>query len=292
MAAHQGSARLEWLLRSAPNITIEHRDEVEAEICAALVRARAAWPALVVDEERFVTALGPGVRDAADVVVAIRELDTNDLYLAQACRTGSRQALDAFAVRCHPALFGSLRAMRLDDTAIDEVVQELHTKLFVGSGGEPKIVSYSGRASLPSWVRTVATRAAVDRVRHPVVAGDDAILDRMPHTSDSPELAHFRSTYHAEFKESFEAALASLELRERNVLRHYYIDALTVDDIGALYAVHKTTAFRWLDAARTALVKRTRSNFGERVKAMPAELDSILRLVQSQVDLSLSRVLA
>jgi RNA polymerase sigma-70 factor (ECF subfamily) len=141
-------------------------------------------------------------------------------------------------------------------------------------------------------VRTIATRIAIDRLRgkraEPV---ETEALERLPDSADSPELAHFRRTYHTEFKAAFEAALASLEVRERNVLRHHFVDGLTTDEIGALYDVHKTTAFRWLDGAREKLSKRTRAEFQQRVTALPQELDSILRLVQSQLDLSLSRVL-
>ena len=182
--------------------------------------------------------------------------------------------------------------MNLAADAIDDVLHEVRTKLFVGDGA-PRIATYSGRAALASWVRTIATRVAIDRLReHEAGPGDSGVLDALPDVSDGPELAHFRATYHVELKAAFEEALATLEVRERNLLRQHFVDNLTLDDIGALYGVHKTTAFRWLEAARTALSKRTRACFQQRVKALPEELDSILRLLQSHVDLSLSRVLA
>jgi RNA polymerase sigma-70 factor, ECF subfamily len=119
----------------------------------------------------------------------------------------------------------------------------------------------------------------------------DEAFEGFPDHAASPELEHFRRAYRAEFKAAFEAALASLEVRERNVLRQTFVDGLSTEQIGVLYDVHKTTAFRWLDAARDKLNKRTRNEFLQRVKVMPAELEAILRLVQSQLDLSLSRVL-
>jgi RNA polymerase sigma-70 factor (ECF subfamily) len=142
-------------------------------------------------------------------------------------------------------------------------------------------------------VRTIATRAAIDRVRKRELASDDDddAVGALPDDADSPELAHFRRKYHVEFKAAFEHALATLAVRDRNVLRHHFVDGLTVEAIGVLYGVHKTTAFRWLEAARTALAKRTRASFQQRVTAMPAEVDSILASLQSHIDLSLSRVL-
>ena len=264
----------------------------ESAIAAALVRARAAWPQLRVSDDAMHAAIERALRDAPDAIAAINELAVEDLYLAQACASGSSPALLAFAELCDPALVGSLRSMGLAADLVDELVQEVRTKLFVAADGPPKIATYSGRAALKSWVRTIATRAAVDRMRRKDLhTGDDAVLEAVPDVADGPELAHFRVTYHAEFKEAFEEALATLDVRERNVLRHHYVDGLTVEEIGALYGVHKTTAFRWVDAARVALSKRTRSAFQQRVKALPGDIESILRLLQSQIDLSLSRVL-
>jgi len=256
----------------------------DEELEAALREGRAAWPRLTVDREAFATVLAA----AGDP----RELALADLYLAQACATGSRAALDAFAERCDPTIAGCLRDFGLAAHAIDELAQEVRTKLFVADGGPPKIATYSGRAALTSWVRTITTRVALDRVRRKAPASnDDDALEQVPDAADSPELAHFRTTYRTEFKEAFEAALASLDVRERNVMRQHFVDRLTLDEIGALYGVHKTTVSRWLDTARGTLAKRTRANFRERIDAAVADVDSIMRLLQSQIDLSLSRVL-
>jgi RNA polymerase sigma-70 factor (ECF subfamily) len=259
----------------------------------ALARGRAAWPQLAVDGATFTAAVARAIDGEPDPAAAIAALAIEDLYLAQACAGGAAAALEAFAATCDATLHGCLRGMSLAADQIEELVQEVRAKLFVAADGPPRIATYSGRAALRSWVRTIATRAAVDRLRKKdETPADDAMLDGIPDRADDPELAHFRRTYHAEFKDAFEEALATLDVRARNVLRHHFVDGLTVDEIGALYGVHKTTAFRWLEAARVALAKRTRAAFAARVKTLPDELDSILRLLQSQIDLSLSRVLA
>jgi len=263
---------------------------MDAAVRAALERGRRAWPELVVDEAMFATVIASSVGGVAD---AVDELAIEDLYLAQACATAAPAALAAFSASCDAALAGGLRQLGLADDVVEEVLHETRTKLFVAIAGHPKIATYSGHAALKTWTRTVATRVAIDRIRaREDMTSDDHILDKLPDAADTPDLAHLRATYQAELKGAFEEALATLDVRERNVLRLHFIDRLTIDEIGALYAVHKTTAFRWLEAARTALAKRTRSGFQQRVKVLPAELDSIVRLVQSHVDLSLSRVLA
>lgn len=258
-----------------------------ATLAAALARGRAAWPQLAVDADAFARAIERGIGDGA----ALDELAIEDLYLAQACATGAPLALEAFIAMCAPTLAGGLRQMGLAADVVEELGQEVHAKLFAGT--PPRIATYSGRAALRSWVRTVATRAAVDRMRKPDTAAlEDEIAERLSDPGRGPDLELFRATYHDEFKQAFEEALATLDVRERNLLRHHFVDELTTEQIGTLYGVHKTTAFRWLEAARTALSKRTRAGFQQRLKLVPADLDSILAMLQSQIDLSLSRVLA
>jgi RNA polymerase sigma-70 factor (ECF subfamily) len=280
-----------WLLRVAPEVAAVEPGMLDAALTTAITRGRDAWPQLAVDDEAFVGAIARGIREAPEPVVAISELALEDLYLAQACATGAQLALEAFATTCTPTLAGSLRQMGLAGHVIDELSQEVQAKLFVGT--PPRIATYTGRAALRSWVRTVATRAAVDRLRKPETAAlEDEHVDRMIDPGRGPDLEYFRATYRLEFKQAFEEALATLDVRERNLLRHHFVDELTTEQIGTLYGVHKTTAFRWLEAARTALSKRTRAGFQQRLKLLPGELDSILAMLQSQIDLSLSRVLA
>jgi RNA polymerase sigma-70 factor (ECF subfamily) len=250
----------------------------------ALAAGRAAWPGLTVADDVFAAAL----QSALEEGVTLDDIAVADLYLAQACAAGAPGAVDAFTATYDSVISACLRGMDLPTDVIEELAQEIRIKLFAQP---PRIATYSGRASLASWVRTIATRAAIDRLRSEQGTLPEQAFDGLPDQVASPELDHFRRTYRAEFKAAFEAALASLEVRERNVLRQHYVDGLSTEQIGALYDVHKTTTFRWIDAARDKLNKRTRNEFLQRVKVKPDELEAILRLVQSQLDLSLSRVL-
>ena len=62
--------------------------------------------------------------------------------------------------------------------------------------------------------------------------------------------------------------------------------------IGRAYDVHRATAARWVAAVRTELGDRIRSELAARLKIAEDEVDSIVRLVKSRVDVSLERVLA
>ena len=105
------------------------------------------------------------------------------------------------------------------------------------------------------------------------------------------ELDFLKREYRAEFRIAFAEAMTELSAKERNLLRYHFVQTLTIDQIGAIYRVHRVTAFRWLRSARQALVSATRRRVAKRLDVQPAEVDSILRLVQSQLELSVERVL-
>jgi RNA polymerase sigma-70 factor (ECF subfamily) len=266
------------------------RPRIEAKITDALARGAERWPDLVVSPQAFARAVAKSVADAPDPLAALDELHVTDLYLAQACADAAPGALAAFETLCRPAIDGSLKGMGLAEHVIADVTQEVRSKLFVG---DAKINSYSGRASLKSWVRTVAIRTAVSMLRkgdgNPL---DDKILEALPSPAAGPDLEHFRATYQVEFKDAFAAALASLTPQQRNLLRHRYVDGLAIEAIATLYGVHKTTAFRWLESAQTVLAKRTQNGFQQRTRATPSEMRRIVGLLQSNVELSLRRLLA
>ena len=149
-----------------------------------LERGRTAWPALTVDADRFVAAIAPAVRGASDGDAALAALAADDLYLAQAsCALGRCPRRCPRSRRCATrSPMASLAQMGLAPDAIDEVMQLVRSKLFAPP---PRIATYSGRASLRSWVRTVATRIAVDRARSqtPATSEPEEVPERLPRSA-------------------------------------------------------------------------------------------------------------
>jgi RNA polymerase sigma-70 factor (ECF subfamily) len=70
------------------------------------------------------------------------------------------------------------------------------------------------------------------------------------------------------------------------------IDGLTIDQLAALYHVNRATTARWVAGARLAIVKATRAQLIEHAGVPPADVDSVIRLVRSQPDLSVREVSA
>jgi RNA polymerase sigma-70 factor (ECF subfamily) len=250
--------------------------------------ARAAWPEIHVPDELFLDYIA--ARRAG--VTAEAHLPAADLYLACACVQGVPAALAAFEKRCLAGLVEALVRQDLPRVVAEDAVQNVRQKLLVPPPGTPgRIGDYKGAGSLAGWVKVIAIRETLQLLRkeRPPVA-DDQLVELPLDTSD-PELAHFRKVYLEQFREALLAALAELPRRDRNVLRHQYVYRMTIDQIGAIYHVHRVTASRWEAKARTALLAGTRRRLMQRLKVSAAELESIMRIIQSQLDISLLRYL-
>ena len=110
------------------------------------------------------------------------------------------------------------------------------------------------------------------------------------------ELRKFRRTLEKEFNveitdRKLRDSIRTMN-RERTLLKQQIVDGLGIDELGALYEVHRATAARWVAAAREKLLLRTRRAFMVRVRISSDECESIMRMVRSQLDVSLHRRLA
>ncbi len=216
----------------------------------------------------------------------------DDIALAAKCADGDRAALEQFEQRCLGGMLDrSLMRLGASPTEVDDVKQQLRLKLLVAEPNKrPRITEYSGRGALEGWVRVIAVRAFLDlrkRERLVVPMDDDAIL-AVALPGKDPELEHVKQVYASEFRSAFKEALHQLEIRDRTVLRYSALDGLSIDEIASVYRVHRASAARWLVKARTALLEGTRAKLMSRLDVTPEELDSILRLIQSQLDASLA----
>ena len=268
-------------------------DQLEAALEAVLIRAHNAWPGVHVDSDTFVRYVGARLPRDRDPVEALGAVSTDGLYAACACAAGDAGAIAAV----EDALFGVcdvLLARYSNDTAFgQEVKQRVREKLFVaGPNQRPRIAEYSGRGDLRTFVRVALAHEAISLRRKTwrEIASDDDGPTGQLETAD-PELLYLKRVYAAEFARAFEAALASLTSEERNVLRYHYVDRLNIDHIGAIYRVHRVSAARRLNRARLALVDSTRRGLASRLELGSTDLRSVLRLIQSDVDVSLRRAL-
>ena len=89
------------------------------------------------------------------------------------------------------------------------------------------------------------------------------------------------------FKTAFFEALGTLSARDRNVLRCHFIDRMSIDEIGKLRRVSRTTAARWLQQIRIRLRDETEQRLSDRLQLTTADFQSIVRMIMTQFNTGL-----
>ncbi len=258
------------------------------DLLAAHAAAQAVYPRVVLTSDVFAT------RAAALDLAAVRDHGA-DLFLAWACAAGDRVALRHFddAV-LHPAS-DAVRAIDASPAFADEVRQRVRERLLVGDGA-PRLYDYAGRGALRAWVGVTMVRAALmlrrSQGRRREVADDDWACALSLVATGNPELDLLKRQHVEVFTAALRDAALGLEPRLRAVLAMHFAEGLSIDQIGAVYAVHRATAARWIARARDELFASTRARLVDRLGLSPSEIDRVGALVQSQLDVSLSQLFA
>ncbi len=263
-------------ISSVPNLAQVLDDQYAA--------ARAAWPAIHVSQDRYVAELARRINARSSELPekVLATMPAADLCLAIACADNDASALAAFRDAFIPSLRQALQKLTLGPALVDETIQRVLVMLFV----DGQIQSYGGKGTLRSWVRSIGVRTGRRLAGVEQDTGSEDDLADLPAAVADPELELLRARYGEQVKDAFAAAFAQLTERERNVLRQYHIDGLTIDQLAGLYQVNRATTARWVASARLAIVTKTRNLLVERFGIAMTEVDSIIRLVRSQLAVS------
>jgi RNA polymerase sigma-70 factor, ECF subfamily len=283
LSAHAGSLEASTSPTRAMLVKVTSPDSLATSAWSA---GRRRWPQIELELAAF-------ERWIAELPSEAVEKYADDLFLASACGHGDAAALRVFEEQL---LAPAQAAIDASETFVDEATQRVRTHLLVADPtGQPKIASYAGRGPLRAWVSVSAARVALMMVRSTRRAKEVAepdwtdVMSATP--TDNPELDLLKRQHAAAFGVALSEAALELEPRLRSVLRMHFIDDLSIDEIGAIYAVHRATAARWIQRAREVLFHATRARLAARLQLSSAELDRITALVQSQLDVSLSQLL-
>jgi RNA polymerase sigma-70 factor, ECF subfamily len=286
-------------LPAAVRAKVEAIPDLDRRLWSIVAEGRAAWPDIPLDAVDVVGFIARQVTDEL-AEAALDGLRPADLYLACGCAKGLPIAINSFDRDYMREVDIALARMRIGPPRLSDVKQLVRQRLFVGGGtsGVPtsvgKIAEYGGRGDLRRWVRSVAVRTCLNDLRkgkREVLVDDDQLIAQHAIAADDPEVEYMKRTYANEFKQAFASALEQLGAREQTLLRYHHVDGLNIDEIGAIYRVHRVTAFRWLEKAKELLVKSTLEILRGRLKLPADELDSVLRMIRSQIHLSIVRQL-
>jgi len=237
-------------------------------------RGRRRYPQLAVPREAYVSA------DATS---------PEDLYLAIACTAKVPGAAEAFRSEYAGALAMFAATILKDRASVDELVNQLMIDLLV----DGKLASYTGKGPLRAWLRMTTTRRALNTKRDTSRRGelDGAMMREAVNAAADPETQYLRQLYGPAFEQAFKDAIASLAPEELALIRLSFGEGLALGALAAIYGWSKPTASRRLSAIREKLMEQTTQLLRERLSLSGSELASVIRLVRSDLDLSLSGIL-
>ncbi|HWO19314.1 MAG TPA: sigma-70 family RNA polymerase sigma factor [Kofleriaceae bacterium] len=242
------------------------------------------------DDPRDDAARAPGAVDERHQAV-----HQADLALAAACLASDADALRVLDRMIRAEAVRVVGELRQPGWIADEVAQELGQRLLVTPpGGAPRLTTYAGQAPLGRWLGVAAMRTALNMIRgarpETPLGDDHDVADAML----PPELAVVRDRYRTEVEQAIRAAFDALDsARDRNLLRMYYLERIGLEQLGQMFGVHGSTVSRWLTALRASVLDDVRARLSERLGLAGnyADVDSLIRAVQSELDLTLSRLL-
>lgn len=263
------------------------RDEIDD----LLGSARERWPSIAIPDSSLCGALAVALEDQRFPWPPDQD-SIADLLVAVGCREGDEAAYRAFEAQYLAQAASKAATIAGSEADAHDILQALRVRFF---SPDSPIVEYVGRGSLARLVQVAAARMALNerdsrrrRGRREAKFSDAAGFSP---TCVDPELGLAKAEYRGQVKSSFEAAVAGLDSRARNVLRAHLVDGLTVEELGRTYGVHKSTVSRWVTRARESIGRRVRIDLRKRLRASELELTDVLDFVHSQLDLSLARVL-
>ncbi len=289
------------LLGRQPERSAARDAALEHELAEYWGECLQCWPELEAHSEAFAEHVCERLLAASVALDALKGVAFSDLGLAFLALRGEPRALKDLSQRAQR--IAARVVARGAGPDLDELMFSLEGKLF--DPLDSKLVGFSGSGELDGWLSVLVTRTWLNlkRDRREVPR---AALDMGAESSEAgllgqggvridaqdPELAYLKELYRDQFRTAFGRAAASLEPEQRNVLRAYYGQGSSIDAIAAGRGVHRATAARRVGQAREQLLSETRRLLISELNLSRRDLESVMRLIQSQLHLTLSRVFA
>lgn len=252
---------------------------------AAIEEARRAWPGLALSDATFAAHLRAKVEGASSPA----KIRISDLFLACACAQRDPGAIARFEAAYFDEVPRVCARFPSLSVSLDDVRQRLREKLFLTD--PPSVAGYGGQGDLRAWFRVAVLHLVLNITSRESRESptNECFFDAIVDASPSAEAAFLRRACRQEFEEAFVAAVAELPSREKSLLRYAFNDKLTIDEVGAIFRVHRGTAARWIQKAQLLLVESTRSALARKLGISEAEADSVVRGALSSLGTTLFR---
>jgi RNA polymerase sigma-70 factor (ECF subfamily) len=265
------------------------RDDLGAELEQLCHDAIAAWPTVTVAPAHFLAFMGARVTTPD----ALARLFAVDLYLVCAWLAGDTAAHEALEAGPFREAAHFLQRFKAPAEMIAEAQQRARSRLSARHDGTSALAGYTGRGPLRAWLSIMLSRELLQLIRtdRRFERLDTGELMGIVDQAGDPETVYFKTLYGEHFRRAFGDALRELDAGDRRLLRYSIVERLTIDDVGLLAGVHRATASRRIAAARERLLEAARQYMKERLRVDTGELQSILRLCESELDVSVARLL-
>jgi RNA polymerase sigma-70 factor, ECF subfamily len=181
-----------------------------------------------------------------------------DLELARRCAAGEPAAWDHFVREYRPVLYRAADSLDPNGGA-REIADSLYAELYgVNNARRSLLLSFSGRSSLATWLRAVLCQRFVDRIRaqrrlEPLPVDDPADPATVGLRDGGAPADPNRARYVELVRQALGRAVGQLGGRDRLRLSYYYVQDLTLAEIGRLLGEHEATVSRQLTRTRRAL---------------------------------------
>ena len=166
------------------------------------------------------------------------------------CAAGDERAWETFVREYRPLLYRAADALDRTGGARD-IADSLYADLYGlkdGSGGRQSLFRYfQGRSSLATWLRAVLAQRYVDRLR--AQRRLEPLTDAPAQEAAAPPDPD-RDRYIALVRGALARAVSRLDARDRLRLAGYYVQALTLAQIGRVLRESEASASRHLARTR------------------------------------------
>jgi len=250
-----------------------------------------------------------------DRIVAgyLEGLNLSDLALACACSASDNAAWEVFIAHYRPELYRAARAIvaksgaarsATDEAAARELADSLYGELYglreSPDGSRRSLFTYfQGRSKLTTWLHAILAQRQIDQIRRtrktdsldddPSNDGLRAV-DMLESKSAPPDPE--RNAYLAMLQACLTAALADLVPRDRLRLAYYYVEELTLAQIGKLLGEHEATVSRKLDRTRAELRRGVEEALRIEKKLTEAQLSLCFEYAREEWPFDLTRALS
>jgi RNA polymerase sigma-70 factor (ECF subfamily) len=252
-----------------------------------LAAGKLRWPTLNVDAQE----LGKYLTERGVTLDTLTAAVAADLFLAFACFAKVPSAIQLFQATYDAILVGTARRLDSSGALADELRQRVSEQLFVGTGrGGPKIGEYRGRGPLSAWFRTCAKRAALRLVQvsnREVLMTREALADEISDVCDQ-ELSLLKEHYGELFRQELVLALNELPARDRMLLQLHLVAGVSTTRIAKMYHLNQSSISRQLQRAAATIFSLVKERIHVRLGVGTAELESLLDLARSHIELTLS----